>query len=249
MTRLRRKGEAKRDTLYDLLNGYVTQSGTIVPRPGTVLDTALPAGTKGIVAHKSKLYVFGDGDVTMTDTRYRYIRLRHPDDPTATLEQIHFAQSFMGNIYVVASYSDTSSWHFWVEELDEWEADTTYKEGDRVYPTTPNGFMYKATRKDSAGVKWAAGVERSVNDVVEPTVANGFEYTVVSVSGSRPASGSTEPTWPTEVGAQVVEQTYGAGVTEPAPEPGESTDDGYDSGDIEDRYRNPAGEFPFEIEQ
>ena len=45
MTRLRHKGNASPATLYDLLNGYITLSGTIRPRPGTVIDTNLPTGT------------------------------------------------------------------------------------------------------------------------------------------------------------------------------------------------------------
>ena len=48
INRLRTKGGASNDGLYDLLNGYVTLAGTIVSRPGTVEDATLPAGTVGL---------------------------------------------------------------------------------------------------------------------------------------------------------------------------------------------------------
>ena len=37
INRLRDKGNASKDSLYDLLNGYVTQTNSIKPRPGTRL--------------------------------------------------------------------------------------------------------------------------------------------------------------------------------------------------------------------
>ncbi|WP_256202355.1 hypothetical protein [Stenotrophomonas pictorum] len=47
ITRLRDKGGASSDSLYDLLNGYVTAARTIKCRPGTRIDAELPEGTKG----------------------------------------------------------------------------------------------------------------------------------------------------------------------------------------------------------
>jgi hypothetical protein len=68
-------------------------------------------------------------------------------------------------------------------------------------------------------------------------VYNDFYYTVVDTQGTNPRSGSTEPTWPTEDGAQVFEDADGAADTPPSitetpdtsviPSPG-----------IYDRYRN-----------
>jgi hypothetical protein len=65
MTRLRSKGGASPETLYDLLNGYITLAGTIRPRPGTQTDITLPEDTKGMVAHNCRIYVFKhEPDVT-----------------------------------------------------------------------------------------------------------------------------------------------------------------------------------------
>ena len=38
ITRLRTKGGASPESLYDLINGYVTAARTIAPRPGSALS-------------------------------------------------------------------------------------------------------------------------------------------------------------------------------------------------------------------
>ncbi len=149
----------------------------------------------------------------------------------------------MGYLYVVAAYEDGSQYHFWAEELGSWAANKAFNLGDRIFPTVPNGFAYKATRIGSPDPVWAANVERSVNDIIEPTVNNGFNYKVIQVSGTKPASGDIEPVWPTEEGAIIIEESVGGGGLPPDPTPG---DDGigFDIGTIDPRYGNPGGSRP-----
>lgn len=240
MTRLRTKGNAAPATLYDCLNGYITLAGTIKPRPGTQTDIILPADTKGLTAHKCRLYVFSHiPQVTTNPDKYVVATLRHPVDPTVPIQQIHFAAPFMGFLYVAAEFEDGNTWHYWLEELDEWSPNTDFQVGDRVFPSTENGYAYQATRPGSAYETWAANVERSVGDIVEPTVYNGYKYTVIGATGNNPASGAIEPDWPEESGAQVIEYAQGddsTAVTSP-------TTPYYPPQDIPDRYSNPAGGF------
>lgn len=237
MTRLRSKGHAAPNTLYDLLNGYITQAGTIKPRPGSQTDIALPADTKGLVAHKCRLYVFSHiPQVTSNPDKYIVATLRHPADPTIPIQQIHFAAPFMGFLYVAAEFEDGNTWHYWLEELDEWSPNTDYMIGDRVFPTTENGYAYKATRPGSPNIAWAANVERALNDVIEPTIYNGFKYTVIAVTGDNPTSGSLEPDWPVESGAQIIEYAHGESGSDVV-----VTEDPDGTGDVPDRYDNPAG--------
>jgi hypothetical protein len=246
MTRLRNKGGASPETLYDLLNGYITLAGTIRPRPGTLIDITLPIDTKGLVAHKGKLYVFKhEPDVTSNPDKYVVAVLRHPTDPGTPILQIHFAAPFMGFLYVAAEFLDGNIWHYWLEELDAWSLGTDYMIGDRVFPTVENGYAYQATRAGSANPAWAPNIARAVNDVVEPTVYNGFKYTVVAVSGGSPASGAYEPEWPTEVGAQVIEYADGTTPTGPTTT---VQDPNPNIGTIPDRYDNPAGGFTSPID-
>lgn len=205
ITRLRGKGGARADTLWDLLNGYVNKAGMAQIRPGTVVDTALPAGTVGLVAHQDKQHVFAAEPVTMTDPDYVCDILRHPTDPTVTLVSVPFAQSFMQVLYVIGVFSDGSVYHYWLREFDAWVAEEAYDANELVQPSTPNGYLYRAERISAPGTVWAPNVARAVNDVVEPTVYNGFEYHVVAVFGPDPRSGETEPAWPTVEDAQITE--------------------------------------------
>jgi hypothetical protein len=49
---------------------------------------------------------------------------------------------------------------------------------------------------------WAASTNYSVGDIRRPTTLNGLQYEVTADTGS---SGTTEPTWPTTIGATVVD--------------------------------------------
>lgn len=240
MTRLRSKGNAAANTLYDLLNGYITLAGTIKPRPGTQTDITLPTNTKGLVAHKCRLYVFSHTpQVTSNPDKYVVATLRHPTDSTIALQQIHFASPFMGYLYVAAEFADGNTWHFWLEELDTWTPNTDYKIGDRVFPTVENGYAYKATRPGSPNQAWAANQEHQLNDVVEPTTYNGYKYTVVATTGNNPASGPNEPDWPEESGAQVIEYAQGEGSTRITSTVVDPDPDTTLSQDVIDRYGLP----------
>jgi hypothetical protein len=241
MTRLRHKGKASQATLYDLENGYITIAGTIKPRPGTFLEHTLPIGTKGFAVHKSKFNVFSSQPVTMTDGRFVNNILRHPTSPTAEIAQIHFQSEFMGFLYVVAEFDDGQIFHYYLEALATWGANTGYKPGDRVFPSVANGYAYRAKRLNPPELLWAVGVERAIGDVVEPTVGNGFKYTVIAVSGANPASGQVQPAWPAADGATIVEHTDTEG-----PVPVEVVTDPVDPYELPPRYENPNFPGPYE---
>jgi hypothetical protein len=85
INRLRTKGAASRDALFDLLNGYVTMSNTVVPRPGTnrnadlTMGGTVPAGTtKGLVAFEDGFWVFSNTPVGDVPDNYNCVVLVHP---------------------------------------------------------------------------------------------------------------------------------------------------------------------------
>lgn len=225
MTRLRNKGGASKDSFYTLRNCYVTADRSVVPRPGSVLDTTLPVGaTKGLMMFRNKLYVFSSEYQEVTDPKYRLIVLQHPDSGNdSPLLAIHFAQPFLGYPYVVASFADDpdTAYHYWLEGEGDadvtWLPDTNYALGAMTQPTVQTGYTYRAHRLGTPGTKWAPNDERAVDDVVEPTVENGFEYVAIEAYGNPPRSGTREPTWPTQEGATVVEE---ADLAPPAPPTG-----------------------------
>lgn len=209
INRIRTKGGARADSLYNLLNAHLTDEGTVVSRPGSLREYTLP-GTKGLTSYQGALNTFA-AEVVSVPVGVTLHVLVHPEqDPgedTIQLKRIHFAEPFLGYLYVVAEFEDDSVWHYWLQGGTEWAASTVYREGDIVTPTTPNGLAYRATRIDAPRPVWRAGTPRALNDAIEPTEPNGYYYTVVDVTGPTPASGSTEPEWPTSDGAQITEST------------------------------------------
>ena len=239
INRLRFKGSPRPDNLYDALNCFVTSSNTVQPRPGTFIETALPAGTIGLTAYQSGFVVFASDDVTMTDTRFSLVILKHPTEPSRELSFIHFAEPYLQYLYVAAEFNDASVFHYWLQPVAEWEADTDYKLGDIVSPTTANGYAFRATRFGSPNPLWTANTPFYFGDVVEPTVANGFYFTVTDAIGDNPKSGATEPVWNAMADAVTIEDfnianadvTSGAGsTTVPTTTVPDDVSDRYDNG-------------------
>lgn len=242
INRLRTKGAALNESLYDLLNGYVTAAKTVKVRPGTYRVAELPTNTagdgetKGLMAFDGSLHVFAIEEVTVPQGFVLHI-ITHPTAPTTPLEKIHFAKPFMGFPYVVAEFTDGTVQHYWLQSGAEWRANTIYKAGDIVVGSTPTGLAYQASRATPANLSWAPNVLRALGDVIEPTEYNDFFYTVVDTQGDNPRSGTTEPEWPEEDGARIFEDADGSPTTTST---STSTPDSSTTPNPEtqDRYRN-----------
>lgn len=247
INRDRPKGAARPDALFDLLNGFVTDEYTVTVRPGTFRRANLPAGaTKGLCAFDGNRHVFAS-EVVAVPAGYVLHVLVHPlfDGGTENafpIKKIHFAAPFLGFLYVVAEFDiadvDTEAvYHYWLQSGGPWEANKIYHAGDVVEPTVPNGLAYRAARLTAPNVSWAPRVTRTIGDVVEPTVYNDFFYTVVDTLGANPASGTVEPIWPTESGAQITEDTdLGSAAPQTVTLPPENQP----SSGVTDRYGEPG---------
>lgn len=216
INRLRTKGAALKDSLYDLVNGYVTSEKTVQVRPGSRRIAALNSATKGLTSFGETLHVFAAESVAIPDGYTLHV-ISHPDSPALSdpleIEKIHFAEPIMNALYIVAEFENGDVYHYWLQSGEVWEADTVYKVGDIVLPAVENGLAYQATRISAPYPSWAPSVRREVGDIIEPTEFNNFYYTVVNVEGANPASGETEPSWPVEDGAQIIEDTEQVGVS------------------------------------
>lgn len=202
ITRLRYKGGASPQSLYDLQNGYVDQSGMPTNRPGTTFSETLTTGTKGLCSFQGKLHVFALTAISVP-TGYVCDILIHPDPAFAgTLDHIYFAKPFLGFLYVVAGFSDGSVYHYWLQSVGAWKADTVYQITQSVQPTVANGFIYTPSSLANP-VAWAPNVLTAVGAVVQPTVYNGYQYTCTEADGTNPSTGAIEPVWPTANGATV----------------------------------------------
>jgi hypothetical protein len=205
ITRLRDKGGASPNSLFDLLNGYLDASNTPTSRDGTSVDAKLPAGTKGLCTFQGKKHVFALAAVNPGRSDYVVDILIHPDPAFAgTLKAVHFAKPFLGYLYVAAEFSDGQVFHYWLQAKAVWQAGTFYKNGDAVRPTTANGFIYTPSTKANPPA-WKASTTYAIGDAVQPSVYNGYQYVLTEADGVNPASGATEPTWIASEGALVTE--------------------------------------------
>lgn len=206
--RLRTKGGASPEALYDLVNARVDTAGGIGPRHGLDAPTVLPAGTVGLYAHKGLLQTFSAAAVGAMPAGYENNILRHPLGTATTLAKVHYVYPLLGRLYVVAEFANGDVCDYWLQKPAAWAASTAYTYGKQVQPTTPNGFVYTITNA-SVLPAWSANAQHALNDEVLPIIANGFKYKAIAVSGSPARSNNTEPVWPTTEGGTVTEYRSG----------------------------------------
>jgi len=68
MSRMRTRGGASPETLYDLNNGYISPAKAPTQRPGTSLKFTLPAHTKGLCSFNGTMHVFTSGNDANTNS-------------------------------------------------------------------------------------------------------------------------------------------------------------------------------------
>lgn len=204
INRLRTKGGARADWLYDLLNGYIDQAGGISPREGTIRTAALTSSSVGLIAFNGFFNVFATSLIAVPGG-YKCNLLIHPTNSALTLTKIWFAQPFMGFLYVVAQFSNGDIFHYWLQNDGTWAPSTVYKSGSIILPTVENGIAYQAVRDMPANPLWSPQTVITLNTIIEPTQYTGFAYKAIAVAGASPHTGSTEPIWPATINASIQE--------------------------------------------
>ena len=204
INRLRVKGGARADSLYDLVNAYVTQAGAILPREGTIRAATLTSGSVGLVAYNGIFNVFSNSLISVP-SGYQSNVLVHPTNASLAVTKIWFAQPFMGFLYVVAQFSNGDIFHYWLQSGGSWAASTVYDTGAIVTPDTPNGFGYQAVRDTPVNPTWSSETVVAAGNMIEPTAYTGYAYRAIAVAGGTPHTGATEPVWPTTIGGTVQE--------------------------------------------
>lgn len=205
INRLRVKGGAAANQLYDLQNARITNAGSIVPREGTIRAETLDATTVGLAAVDGVFNVFSSSYNTGLPTNYQCNVLIDPINPTASVTKIWFAKPFMGFLFVVAEFSDGNTFHFWLQNNGDWTANTVYMTDNIVLPDTPNGLAYQAVRDFPPNPLWTAEATITSGQTLEPNEYTGYAYRAVAVEGTAPHTGQVEPVWPTTIGGIIQE--------------------------------------------
>jgi hypothetical protein len=204
INRLRVKGGAAADSLYDLQNGYITNAGSVVPREGTFRTVTLDSSTVGLAAANGQFNIFSS-TFGVAPPGYVLNVLSNPNNTTASPVKIYFAKPFMGFPYVVASFSDGSVFHYWLQNSGTWTSSTTYTSASIVLPPVANGIAYQGLRDFPPQPLWTAETTITSGSYVEPNTPTGFLYQAVATTGTPVHTGATEPVWPTVAGGIVQE--------------------------------------------
>lgn len=179
-----RKGASVSDAnrLRVMDNCYVTTGRTIRKRPGMVLVSQLESGTVGLRSGNGLLNTFyATGSVSHSDPLFSAHKIAHPTLPTEELEQIHYAETFNGYLYVVAEYQNGDTVHHYLDG------------GSPTHIADVNCPNTKAVVKKASKI-FAVGDEVvrfcATNDPRDWTTASDAGFLGVGVQ----QSGSTEPT-------------------------------------------------------
>lgn len=182
INRLRVKGGAAANQLYDLQNAYINQGGGVTPREGTIRVENLGGTTVGLMAQNGIFNVFSNTFVSVPSGYVDNV-LVNPNDATQAVTKIWFAKPFMGFPYVTAQFANGDIFDYWLQSNGIWTANTVYQLGNIITPDTPNGYAYQTVRDFPAQPDWTAETTISLGQLVEPTSATGFVYKAVAISG------------------------------------------------------------------
>lgn len=192
----RRKGRGVSDAnkLWNLKNAYINTGWVPQKRPGSTKIKTLSGGetgTVGLVPYDGSLHVFhGTAQNSVAaggGIGFTMHMLPHPGGAAVTLDKIHDYEIFNGYIYVAGEYSNGDIYHHYLQDLTAWQASTAYSSGDRVEPTTPNGFVYEC-------------LTGGTSDASEPTWST-------TVGGTTTETGGSAVTWLTKTKAVSDEPT------------------------------------------
>jgi hypothetical protein len=206
INRLRVKGGAAANQLYDLQNAYITNAGAVQPREGTIRAATLDGSTVGLAAANGTFNIFSSQFSTAAlPANYVLNVLSDPNNTSASPVTIWYAKPFMGFLYVVAQFSDNSIFHYWLQNDGTWTSSTDYTSASIVLPPVANGLAYQGLRDFPPQPAWTPDTVVTSGSYVEPNTPTGFCYQAIAVAGNPIHTGQVEPVWPTVAGATIQE--------------------------------------------
>jgi hypothetical protein len=245
MTRLRTKGGASPQSLYELYNAYVDASKVPRQRPASRWQFSAHSLSKGLVWFKGAFYTFSAHVLIPPAGSINKVLLHPVVGYAGEIKQIHFAQPFMGQLWVVAEFTADGAtpaaiYHYWLQEPKVWQPFHVYGVNELVQPTVPNGLYYKATMSIKPPA-WQPLTQYATGDPVQPTTYNGFYYAAQNLLPASPTTSSdTEPVWPTVPDQYVLEASSGSGSSQP-PAPPDAPPTMPAGTELGGRYGNPGG--------
>lgn len=116
LDRRRKISTAPPGTLWELTNAHITRGGEIQKRKSFVSTFTLPANTHGLANLSGNLYVFGSIDTPSMPSGVTYQKLSPASGSPSgavSMTAVIDVDIFSGKLYVIARYSDNSTFHFY----------------------------------------------------------------------------------------------------------------------------------------
>lgn len=99
-------------SIWEGINGHLTRGGDFEKRKAFTTKYTLPAGTFGMAATDTALYVFGSIADPGMPAGVTYQRLQHPDG-TSAMSDVLSVELFDGLLYVITQYANGDIIHFY----------------------------------------------------------------------------------------------------------------------------------------
>ena len=114
-----RRGASVSDAnrLRRLENAYVTTGKSLQKRPGLTQIATLESGTVGLRGGLGKLNTFysAAGTITHANTFFLANKVAHPTTPATNVAKVHYADAFLGFLYVAVEYTDGVVKHHYID--------------------------------------------------------------------------------------------------------------------------------------
>lgn len=153
VNRTRMQVAGKPGSLWECVNAHITRGGEIEKRKKFAPKYTLPAGTFGMQAAGSTLYVFGSGADPGVPTGVTYQRLESPIG--ASMTGVVASEVFDGAPYVIAAYDDGRKHHFNNGvRVTDWDGGTNLPSAVGTTLKTFSSKMYST----AASIAYASGL-------------------------------------------------------------------------------------------
>lgn len=188
-------------TLTKASNGHITRGGEFEKRQAFVRKYVLPAGTTGLAATASSLYVFGSTvEPVGMPAGVLYQRLQHPTNSALTVSSVNSVDLYAGKLYTIATFSDGSRHMFY-----DGTYVTSWSDGKAVgwFTVEPTGFYGAVSATGTFKITGGAAVAA---DKITSITADGEE-----ILGATVQHTGNNGTTATAVAAQINAYTATSG--------------------------------------
>jgi hypothetical protein len=171
-------------------NGHISRGGEFEKRAKFTPEFALPAGTVGMAAGATSVYVFGSGTTPVgLPAGITYQRLQHSDGVTALTEILSY-DLYASKIYAVGRFADGTIFHFYdgvrVTNWYDGRARATFAVTGGIITSTLDALTVNGVSIISGPITWTTSNENTASliaaDINSTTTSPDYTATAVGAN-------------------------------------------------------------------